>query len=277
MSLRVCRTVAEFRAACDQVRHAGARVGLVPTMGALHSGHMALVDAARARGARAAITIFVNPTQFGPNEDFARYPRPIERDLELANAHGAELAFVPSVEEMYPPGEQTRVSVAKLVDVLCGPKRPNHFDGVATVVTKLFNVSGPCVAIFGRKDYQQLQVIRRMVRDLLLPVEVVGHPIVREADGLALSSRNMYLDAAERAAAPQIARALSAAVRGFAAGFRVDYVELVGESELEPIADEVTLAGSALLAVAAFLGRTRLIDNVVLGQDPAPVPEEEHG
>jgi pantoate--beta-alanine ligase len=265
-------------------------------MGALHSGHMALVDAARARGARAAITIFVNPTQFGPNEDFARYPRPIERDLELANAHGAELAFVPSLEEMYPPGEQTRVSVAKLVDVLCGPKRPNHFDGVATVVTKLFNVSGPCVAIFGRKDYQQLQVIRRMVRDLLLPVEVVGHPIVREADGLALSSRNMYLDAAERAAAPQIARALSAAVRGFAAGerraaalrapveaalvaagFRVDYVELVGESELEPIADEVTLAGSALLAVAAFLGRTRLLDNVVLGQDPAPVPEEEHG
>lgn len=291
MSLAVHRTVAEFRAACDALRASGARIGLVPTMGALHAGHLALVERAKSLGTVPAITIFVNPTQFGPKEDFAAYPRPLERDLELAREHGVALAFVPSVEEMYPPGDRTRVRVAGLTDVLCGPRRPGHFEGVATVVTKLFAVTGPCVAIFGRKDYQQLQVIRRMVRDLLLPVQIEGVATQREPDGLALSSRNTYLDPSERRRATAIAQALGAAVRRFEAGerraeairkpvlealeragFRIDYVELVGADELEPIADSDTLPSRALLGVAAFLGRTRLIDNVVLGEDPSPVP-----
>jgi pantoate--beta-alanine ligase len=190
---------------------------------------------------------------------------------------------------MYPPGEKTRVSVKGLVDVLCGPKRPGHFDGVTTIVSKLFNVAGPCVAVFGRKDYQQLQVIRRMASDLLMPVEIVGYPIVRERDGLALSSRNAFLSPEERARAPVIARELSSARAAFEAGeiragalrrpiqaalersgFRVDYVEITGADELEPIPDEAAIPARALLAVAAFLGKTRLIDNLVLGEDPDP-------
>lgn len=289
MRPEVYQTVAEFRAACDGLRGAGARIGLVPTMGALHVGHLALAEFARNRGAVPVLTIFVNPTQFGPNEDFARYPRTLERDLELCAERGVAHVFVPSVEEMYPAGEQTRINVAKLTDVLCGPKRPNHFEGVATVVAKLFNATGPCLSVFGRKDYQQLQVIRRMARDLLFPVEVLGHPIVREADGLALSSRNAYLDARERALAPLIFRELGAAARAFAqgerraaalrrpvaealdkAGFRVDYVELVGAESLEPISDDSVVSERALLAVAAFLGKTRLIDNFVLGEDEVP-------
>ncbi len=292
MTLNVVHTVAEFRAACDAVRAQGQRLGLVLTMGALHEGHLQLLDAARSRADRVALTLFVNPTQFGPNDDFQKYPRTVERDLALASARGAELVFVPSVQEMYPPGERTRVQVSGLVDVLCGPKRPGHFEGVATVVTKFFAAAGPCVALFGRKDYQQLQVIRRLVTDLLLPVEVVGHRIVREADGLAMSSRNTYLSEAERARAPHIARALSRAIAAFSAGerragtlrgavvaelerntFRVDYVELVSAEELAPIADDERLPERALLAVAAFLGETRLIDNVVLGEDAPPVAE----
>lgn len=288
MSLTVHRTAEEFRSATDAVRARGERVGLVPTMGALHAGHMALVDEARRRGTRPALTLFVNPTQFGPNEDFSRYPRTFDADLALCRAHGVELMFVPSVEEMYPPGERTRVHVAKLTDVLCGPKRPNHFEGVATIVTKLFQAAGPCLALFGRKDYQQLQVIRRMTRDLLMPVEVIGCTTVREADGLALSSRNAYLSAEERRVAPTIAQALTRAARAFdagersagalrqpvaaslsGAGFRVDYVELTTADELQPIGDAEQLPERALLAVAAFLGKTRLIDNLVLG--------EEHG
>jgi pantoate--beta-alanine ligase len=289
MKPQVHETVADFRAACDGLRGAGARIGLVPTMGALHVGHLALAEFARNRGALPVVTIFVNPTQFGPNEDFARYPRTLERDLSLCAERGVAHVFVPSVEEMYPAGEQTRVRVGKLADVLCGPKRPNHFEGVATVVAKLFNATGPCVAVFGRKDYQQLQVIRRMAKDLLFPVEVLGHPIVREADGLALSSRNAYLDASERALAPRIFQELARAARAFAAGersagslrrpveaalvregFRVDYVELVTAESLEPIADDARVPEKALLAVAAFLGRTRLIDNFVLGEDELP-------
>jgi pantoate--beta-alanine ligase len=292
MMLPVDETVAEFRAACDAIRARGERLGLVPTMGALHSGHMALVDALRARGATVALTIFVNPTQFGANEDFARYPRTLEKDLELCGQHGVARVFAPSTEQMYPRGERTRVQVAKLSDVLCGPKRPHHFDGVATVVTKLLAIAGPCLSIFGKKDYQQLQVIRRLVVDLMLPVEVVGHPIVREKDGLALSSRNAYMNAEERRVAPTIARALSDAVRAFergerspaalrspveqrlnAAGFQVDYVELVSADELERIDDRDRSPERALLAVAAYLGKTRLIDNVVLGEDAPPVAD----
>ncbi|MGC4086463.1 MAG: pantoate--beta-alanine ligase [Polyangiaceae bacterium] len=289
MTPRVYESVADFRRACDGLRAAGARVGLVPTMGALHAGHLALADFARGHGAVPAVTIFVNPTQFGPNEDFARYPRPFERDLALCAERGVEHVFAPSVSEMYPPAERTRVRVDKLTDVMCGPKRPGHFEGVATIVAKLFNACGPCLAVFGRKDYQQLQVIRRMATDLLLPVEVLGHPIVRESDGLALSSRNVYLSEAERAAAPLIFRELARAARAFrdgersaaalrkpvegalgAAGFRVDYVELVGADELEPIDDAGACPERALLAVAAFLGKTRLIDNFVLGEDSLP-------
>jgi pantoate--beta-alanine ligase len=290
MTPQVYATVAEFRAACDALRASGARVGLVPTMGALHVGHLALADFARERGATPALSIFVNPTQFGPNEDFARYPRTLESDLALCAEHGVGHVFAPSAAEMYPAGEQTRVHVAKLTDVLCGPKRPGHFDGVATIVAKLFNATGPCLAVFGRKDYQQLQVIRRMATDLLLPVEVAGHSIVREPDGLALSSRNRYLSPSERALAPQIFAELRRTARAFAAGerrarelrapveralaaagFRIDYVELVGSDALEPFADVQSVPDRALLAVAAFLGKTRLIDNWVLGEDPLEV------
>jgi pantoate--beta-alanine ligase len=284
VTLEVYRSVADFRAACDSLRARGGLLGLVPTMGALHAGHMTLVDRAKQAGATPAVTIFVNPTQFGPNEDFQAYPRPVERDLELCRDRGVWAVFLPPVAEMYPPGEKTRVRVSGLTEVLCGPRRPGHFEGVATVVAKLFAVAGPGLAVFGRKDYQQLQVIRRMVRDLLLPVEILGVETVREPDGLALSSRNGYLSEAERRTAPAIYAALSAAARRFEAGerrasalrlpvvdaleqhgFRIDYVELTGASELEPFSDEELLPERALLAVAAFLGRTRLIDNIVLG------------
>lgn len=290
MSLEVYESVPEFRTACDALRAGGGRLGLVPTMGALHAGHLRLVEHARRAGATPALTIFVNPAQFGPNEDFDKYPRPRERDLDLCRAHGVWAAFAPPVTAMYPAGERTRVRVAGLTEVLCGPRRPGHFDGVATVVAKLFAVAGPCLAVFGRKDYQQVQVIRRMVKDLLLPVEILAVPTVREADGLALSSRNAYLSVEERRVAPTIAALLAQACTRFAegerrastlrepvqaglerAGFRVDYVELTGADELEPIADSATLPERALLAVAAFLGKTRLIDNVVLGEDPSPL------
>ncbi len=291
MRLQVVTGVAEFRAACDAVRRGGA-LGLVPTMGALHDGHLALVRAARERTAAVAVTIFVNPTQFGPNEDFSRYPRTLERDVELCREAGASLVFAPPAEAMYPTGERTRVRVAGLTDFLCGPKRPGHFEGVATIVTKLFCVAGPCVAVFGRKDYQQLKVIERLVRDLLLPVEVVGHPTVRDTDGLARSSRNVYLSDAERARALSIPRALSHAVRRFSAGERsagalqaaaeaeitaaadrVDYVTLADADELTPLSPETVAGDRAVLAVAAFIGSTRLIDNVVLGEDAAPIAE----
>jgi pantoate--beta-alanine ligase len=292
MTLKLHHTVEAFRAACDGVRAQGGRLGLVPTMGALHSGHLSLVDVARARTNAVALTIFVNPTQFGPNEDFARYPRTLERDLALCEARGVDHVFAPSVEEMYPSGEKTRVVVAGLTAVLCGPKRPGHFDGVATIVSKLFHVAGPCLAVFGRKDYQQLQVIRRMVNDLLLPIEVVGHATVRESDGLALSSRNAFLSPDERARALVISRELGRAQRAFErgerragelrrpveeqirnAGLRVDYVELTSADNLEPLEDSAELPARALLAVAAFAGKTRLIDNLVLGEDPVPVAE----
>jgi pantoate--beta-alanine ligase len=287
--MRVCRRVDEFREACDAARRGGGSVGLVPTMGALHSGHLALVKEARRHSSDVAVSIFVNPTQFGPNEDLARYPRDLEGDLGKCERAGAALVFAPAVDEMYPAEEHTRVHVAALTDHLCGASRSGHFEGVATIVTKLFAVTGPCTAVFGRKDYQQLKVIERMVRDLLLPVHVVGHPIVREPDGLALSSRNLYLSADERQSALAIPRALSGAVARFAAGersvaalhdpvvvaiekagLRIDYATLADADEIAPLSDRV--ADRALFAVAAFAGKTRLIDNVVLGEDPAPIP-----
>lgn len=289
-TLAIIRTASEFRVAAERIRLSGGQLGLVPTMGALHEGHRALMREAKARTSAVAVTIFVNPTQFGPKEDLAKYPRDLQGDVSKCSAEGVSLVFAPDASEMYPEGERTRVRVSGLTDHLCGASRPGHFDGVATIVTKLFALAGPCVAVFGRKDYQQLQVIRRMTRDLLLPVEVVGYPTVREADGLALSSRNRYLSPEERKTALAIPRALAAAVRRFEAGerkagalrapvadalskagLRIDYAALAHADDLVPFEDGAALAGKAVLAVAAFAGSTRLIDNVVLGEDAAPV------
>jgi pantoate--beta-alanine ligase len=286
----VTRTAAEFRAACDAVRAGGRRLGLVPTMGALHAGHLALVAEARRRTDAVAVTIFVNPTQFGPNEDFAKYPRVFERDLELCRDAGVALVFAPPVSEMYTEGERTRVRVDRLTDHLCGPFRPGHFEGVATIVTKLFAVAGSSTAVFGKKDYQQLQVVRRLAEDLLLPVEVVGYPTLRDPDGLALSSRNQYLSPTERERALAVPRGLSAAMRAFAAGerragelrrlvlgfvepvaSRIDYVSVADPDGLEPLDSDSSVGSRALLALAAFVGTTRLIDNVVLGEDKDPL------
>ena len=290
MTLILHRSVAEFRQAAQAVRDSGKRLGLVPTMGALHAGHLSLVAEARARAAEVALTIFVNPTQFGPHEDFARYPRTLDQDLALCREAGVSHVFAPEASEMYPKGERTRVQVSGLTAALCGPHRPGHFDGVTTIVSKLFAVTGECVAVFGRKDYQQLKVIERMTRDLLLPVEIVGLRTLRDADGLALSSRNAYLTAEERERALYIPRALTAAVSAFAAGerriavlrqallaelagggLRLDYATFADADELVPLPEDGPSGERLLLAVAGFMGKTRLIDNVVLGEDPAPI------
>ncbi|HEY0463821.1 MAG TPA: pantoate--beta-alanine ligase, partial [Polyangiaceae bacterium] len=261
-----------------------------PTMGALHAGHLSLVAEARSRSAEVALTIFVNPTQFGPNEDFARYPRTLDRDLELCREAGVSHVFAPDASEMYPKGERTRVQVSGLTEALCGPHRPGHFDGVTTIVSKLFAVTGECVAVFGRKDYQQLKVIERMTRDLLLPVEIVGLRTLRDADGLALSSRNAYLTPEERERALSIPRALSAAVAAFtggerrisalrqlalaelgAGGLRLDYATFADADALVPLPEDGLSGERLLFAVAGFMGKTRLIDNVVLGEDRAPI------
>lgn len=293
MTLPVYRTVDEFRAACDAARRDG-ELGLVPTMGALHEGHLALVREARRHAATVAVTIFVNPTQFGPGEDLDAYPRQLEADLEKCESAGATMVFAPPVSAMYPEGECTRVNVDSMTADLCGASRPVHFQGVATIVTKLFAVAGPCVAVFGRKDYQQLKVIERLARDLLLPVNVIGFPTVRESDGLALSSRNAYLSPAEREQALGIPRALRGAAAAFAqgerragklaqaaleeiesAGLRPDYVSIADPESIRPFADAELIPNRALLAVAAFAGNTRLIDNVVLGDDDvAGSPDE---
>jgi pantoate--beta-alanine ligase len=284
---RIVRTPEEARAACDQARGSGARVGLVPTMGALHAGHLALAREARARASFVAASIFVNPTQFGPTEDFTRYPRDLDGDVAKLGSVGVDLVFAPAPDAMYPPGDDTRVRPGAVAAPLEGTHRPGHFEGVATVVTKLFGAIGPCVAVFGRKDYQQLLVVRRIVRDLLLPVEIVGHPIVREADGLALSSRNAYLSADERTRALSIVRGLDAACRRFASGERdARALERLARSSIEPAASSIdyveardadtlapldSVATRAVLAVACRIGSTRLIDNVVLGEDAPPL------
>ncbi len=290
MTLTVHHKIADFRAAANGARAAGNRFGLVPTMGALHEGHLSLVQKALDHAEVVGVTIFVNPTQFGPNEDFSRYPRTLDRDVELCREAGVSHVLAPDASEMYPAGERTRVQVSGLTAALCGPHRPGHFDGVATIVSKLFAVAGECVAVFGRKDYQQLKVIERMTRDLLLPVEVIGFKTLRDADGLALSSRNAYLTAEERARALAIPRALSAAVRACArgerrvgtlraaalgtlesAGIRRDYATIADADELVPFSDTALLGERALFAIAGFVGKTRLIDNVVFGEDPAPI------
>ena len=276
--MRVVPTVAEMRRARQQM--AGS-VGLVPTMGALHEGHLSLVRHARAGDDTVVASIFVNPTQFGPGEDYARYPRDPDRDLALLRDLGTDVVFMPPVEEMYPEGFDTYVEVEKLTRVLEGAHRPGHFRGVATVVTKLFNIVQPHRAYFGQKDAQQLVVIRRLTRDLGLPVEVVGLPTVREPDGLAMSSRNAYLSPEERRAAPVLHRSLEAAEEMWRAGVRdasvvrqrmnevlaaeplarVDYVSVADAETLE----ELETAGRpALVSLAVQIGGTRLIDNVTL-------------
>ena len=282
--MKICRTIHEFRSARLPLRRHGRRLGFVPTMGALHEGHLSLMRAARAQCAVVAASIFVNPLQFGPNEDFAKYPRNFERDRELLEQEGVELLFAPSVEEMYPAGAVTYVTVEGLSEKLCGKSRPGHFRGVTTAVSKLFHIVEPDTAFFGQKDAAQAAIIRRMVRDLNFPIEIVVCPIVREADGLAMSSRNDYLDLQQRRSALVLYRSLMRVkelfegkernvARLIAAGkkvfeqepsVRLDYFEIVNPDTLDPVEE---ISENALVAVAAFVGRTRLIDNIVLGVD----------
>jgi pantoate--beta-alanine ligase len=280
-ALKICTTIDEMRATSRNTRRAGKRLGFVPTMGALHEGHLSLVRAARASCDAVAASIFVNPTQFGPNEDLAKYPRSFDRDRELLEHEGVEILFAPMVEEMYPAGALTWVTVEELSSKLDGRSRPGHFRGVTTVVAKLFHIVEPDAAFFGQKDAAQVAIIRRMVRDLNLPVEIVVGPIVREPDGLAMSSRNAYLhpeqrkqalvlyqslmqvkqlvDAGERDAAKLVAVGRAAFAKE--ADIRVDYFEIVDPDSLDPVPD---ISRDALIVVAAFVGPTRLIDNLLL-------------
>ena len=272
--MQVVRTVSDVRGFLENRKN----IGLVPTMGALHIGHETLIRTARAESDVLAVSIFVNPLQFGPNEDYSRYPRALPKDLETCEHNGADLVFAPSVEEMYPLPQLTTVEVGRVSEYLCGKFRPGHFRGVATVVLKLLNIVRPDRAYFGEKDLQQLMVIRRMVADLNVPVTIVGVPTVREPDGLALSSRNKYLDAQERTAAPALHRALQEAATRIRAGerepskvraaamqilnasplIRVEYFEIVDPEELQPVS---VLNGPVRIAAAIWIGKTRLIDN----------------
>jgi len=274
--MEIVRTVAAMRAAV-----AGRRVAFVPTMGFLHQGHLSLVREAKRRAGVVVVSIFVNPTQFGPDEDLSSYPRDLDRDVAMLAAEGGDLVFAPEPAEIYPPGARTFVEVEGLSGRLEGASRPGHFRGVATVVTKLFEIVRPHVAVFGQKDAQQALVIRRMVRDLMIDVEIVVAPTQRDEDGVALSSRNVYLSAEERKAAGAIPRALAAARKTLERGerdagrivaaaravldaeslLRVDYLTLVAAETLDPLE---TAGGEMLLAVAVFAGKTRLIDNELL-------------
>ncbi len=264
--MQVIDTVAGFRKALDAERAAGKTVGLVPTMGALHPGHASLVDAAAAICDIVAVTVFVNPLQFGPHEDLAKYPRPFENDVALAEAHGASYVFHPSVEEMYGPAGTTvltTIHVAGVSEGMEGAVRPGHFDGVATVVAKLFNAAGECKAFFGEKDYQQLQVVSQMVKDLSFPVDVVPCPIVREADGLALSSRNVYLSPEDRVASTVLYRALKAGAADLDNAIAV-VTEIVNAEPRATLdyAEAVVTDHEIRLLVAAKFGTTRLLDNL---------------
>jgi pantoate--beta-alanine ligase len=283
--MNTVKTVRELRAAVARARSEGKRIGLVPTMGNLHSGHTALVTKAAQRSDFVVATIFVNPMQFGPNEDLATYPRTLAADQEKLLEAGCHLLFTPNVEEMYPHGmtDQTTVRVPVISEGLCGASRPGHFDGVSTVVSKLFNMVQPDMAVFGEKDFQQLSVIRAMVRDLNMPIHIIGEPTVRADDGLALSSRNGYLNEEQRAIAPllyQVIQQIGTAVDGGnkdfatlldagkrqldAAGLRPDYLEIREATSLRP----ATVQDSDLVILAAvFLGKTRLIDNLHLNRE----------
>ena len=276
--MEILQTKCKVRAALAKARADGQTVGLVPTMGALHAGHLSLVEASVAQCDFTVVSVFVNPTQFGPSEDLEEYPRDIEGDAEKCQAAGADLIFAPSAKEMYPEGSCTTIHVAHLTEGLCGAFRPGHFDGVTTVCCKLFDIVQPDRAYFGEKDYQQLIVVRRMVRDLDLPLEIIGVPTLREPDGLAMSTRNQYLTEQERRAAPGLYRALQEgadAARAEARGkevektvatalakeplFQPQYISAVDPETLEPLEDR---GKPVVIAAAAILGKTRLIDNV---------------
>jgi pantoate--beta-alanine ligase len=282
MSVQLVRTVQGVRDVLATVRREGRIIGLVPTMGALHAGHGRLIETARAECGCVVVSVFVNPIQFNRPDDYERYPRTLETDLRFAEERGADVVFAPDIAEMYPRTQRAHVDVEALTDHLCGKFRPGHFRGVTTVVAKLFNIVQPERAYFGEKDAQQLAVIRRMVEDLNIPVTIVGVPTVREASGLALSSRNQHLSADERCIATALHQALQAAKESVARGtadaeavkrealevlasrpqIRVEYFEIVDPDELQPVAE---IRGPVLIAVAAWLGSTRLIDNVTVG------------
>jgi pantoate--beta-alanine ligase len=279
--VQLYETVQAVREAVKGARRAGKRIGFVPTMGYLHEGHRALMRQARAECGYVVVSIFVNPTQFGPNEDFDRYPRDLERDMALCHSVPVDAIFHPSVTEMYPPGSLTSVQVSGITDTLCGASRPGHFEGVATVVTKLFHIVQPDIAYFGQKDAQQVAVIRRLARDLNMDLEIRPVPTVRESDGLAMSSRNVYLSPAERQGALVLSRSLKLAQERVAAGERdlaalrremeaaiaaeplanIDYVSIVDYDTLRPVE---RLETKALAALAVRFGKTRLIDNCIL-------------
>ena len=279
--MQIIERVLEMQRWSETERRQGRRIALVPTMGALHEGHLSLVRDGKTRGDRVVVSLFVNPAQFAPQEDFASYPRDFERDRELLNDTGIDVLFHPAVEEIYPEGFDTRIKIRELSRPLCGAVRPGHFSGVATVVAKLFNIVRPQVALFGCKDYQQLQIIRRLVRDLNFDIEVVGHPTVREGDGLAMSSRNAYLNPEERKAALCLYRSLrhaeemvrhgerrGAAIVDAARGeiareplVRVEYATLCDPESLREVE---RVEETALLALAVRIGKARLIDNMIL-------------
>lgn len=279
--MQLLTTVKQMQRYSEALRLEGRRIAVVPTMGYLHEGHLSLVRLARKHADRVIVTIFVNPTQFGPNEDFSKYPRDMDRDVKLVNSAGADCIYAPEAQEMYPEGSQTAVRVTKLTEHLCGISRPTHFEGVTTVVAKLFNATKPHVAVFGEKDFQQLQVIRRMVRDLDVDVDIIGAPIVREPDGLAMSSRNKYLSAEQRKAALVLSRSLQEVRDRCARGehdalklgqyiwqaisaeplAKIDYIKIC---DLETLEDITRIRRDAVAALAVFFGTTRLIDNIIL-------------
>jgi pantoate--beta-alanine ligase len=280
--MKIITSIEEMQQTSRSLKQAGKTIAFVPTMGFLHEGHASLLREGRRQGQILVLSIFVNPIQFGPNEDLERYPRDLERDSRLARECGVDIIFTPSAAEMYPPGFQTSVRVQELSLPLCGANRPGHFDGVATVVAKLFNIIMPDRAFFGCKDFQQLAVIRRMTCDLSIPVEVVGLPIIRESDGLAMSSRNAYLSPEERQSALCLSRAIAAVRAGYAAGemavstltklalaiigqepsAEIDYLDFRNAATLEPVEQA---NADTLLALAVRIGKTRLIDNSILG------------
>ncbi|AZR74656.1 pantoate--beta-alanine ligase [Anoxybacter fermentans] len=279
--MKILKTKAEVRKEVCNARREGKTIGFVPTMGYLHKGHLSLMERAKKENDLVVVSIFVNPTQFGPNEDYATYPRDLERDAKLAESVGVDIIFVPEVDEMYPENFQSYVEVTELTQNLCGAKRPGHFRGVCTVVTKLFNIVQPDRAYFGQKDAQQAIIIKRMVKDLDFPIEIITCPIVREEDGLAMSSRNTYLNPEERKAALVLNRSLKKAKEMIEGGERdaaliqaamiemiekeplakIDYVSIVSTTTLKPVQ---RLSGPILIALAVFIGKTRLIDNIML-------------
>lgn len=281
--MKIITKVAEMQKISESHKQNGERVVCVPTMGFFHKGHLSLMEIAREYGDIVVVTLFVNPTQFGPNEDYERYPRNFQRDSELAESVGVDYLFAPTVEEMYPDGYSTKIVVSKFTDKFEGVKRPGHFDGVATIVTKLFHATKPDVAIFGQKDYQQTFVVKQLVKDLLFDIQIVVAPIYREPDGLALSSRNVYLSPEERSVAAEIYKALTKGIDAIKNGekrrkvinsivlehlrkvnqFYIDYVAAVnGEDLTEP--EEFKSGEKVVILVAVYLGKTRLIDNMLV-------------